>query len=117
MFAGRISHSAIRIPHSVAEVAKLADAPDLGSGVERRASSSLALGTTKQSSVVGGQLSVRRATTTFVFGGPRSSKAQLTTDCRRSTTDDRRLTADNRQLPGRSTFNHPFVILFLVDEE
>lgn len=28
-----------------AEVAKLADAPDLGSGVERRASSSLALGT------------------------------------------------------------------------
>ena len=32
---------------SGAEVAKLADAPDLGSGVERRASSSLALGTSK----------------------------------------------------------------------
>ena len=41
----------------VAEVAKLADAPDLGSGVERRASSSLALGTkdSDQWSVVGCQ--------------------------------------------------------------
>ena len=55
MFAGRIPHSAIRIPHSVAEVAKLADAPDLGSGVERRASSSLALGT---KTVVSGRWSV-----------------------------------------------------------
>jgi hypothetical protein len=42
-----------------AEVAKLADAPDLGSGVERRASSSLALGTKRQWSVASGQLSVK----------------------------------------------------------
>ena len=33
------------VRNRLAEVAKLADAPDLGSGVERRASSSLALGT------------------------------------------------------------------------
>jgi hypothetical protein len=37
------------IPNRFAEVAKLADAPDLGSGVERRASSSLALGTKTKS--------------------------------------------------------------------
>ena len=51
-----------------AEVAKLADALDLGSSVERRASSSLALGTIFFVEMAGCRLSKRHLTPAFSMG-------------------------------------------------
>lgn len=98
----------IRNPRSAignrrAEVAKLADALDLGSSVERRASSSLALGTSLSRQKAVGRRQLGVLPTAFCFLPSALANRQL-------------LTA-NRQLTRRSTFIPPFAILSFVDED